>query len=81
MFRVSEGNTLIFGDCTNFIAYGPMGILWRSDRVSWDGVRSVTIRGGELIGEAWAPMGEAWKPFALNVDSGVLRGGSYNLPE
>jgi len=81
MFRVPNQNVIIFGDCTTFLAYGPNGILWRSRRVSWDGVRSVTIKGDELVGEAWTPMGEAWKPFAVELTSGVVRGGSYDLPE
>lgn len=81
MFRVPAENVIIFGDGTNFLAYSSTGILWRSRRVSWDGVRSVTIKGNELVGEAWTPMGESWKPFAIDVISGVVRGGSYDLPE
>jgi hypothetical protein len=81
MFRVPNQNVIIFGDCTNFLAYGPNGILWRSGRVSWDGIRSVTVKDRELVGEAWTPMGETWKPFAVDVTSGVVRGGSYDLPE
>jgi hypothetical protein len=81
MFRVTARNIVIFGDCTNFLAYGANGLLWQSRRVSWDGVRSVSIKDNEVVGEAWTPMGEAWKPFAIDVTSGVVRGGSYNLPE
>ena len=81
IIRVPNSNIIIFGDCTNFMAYGPAGSLWRSQRVSWDGVRNVTIKGNELVGEAWTPMGEEWKPFAVDITSGALRGGSYNLPE
>jgi len=81
IIRVPNANIIIFGDCTNFMAYGPAGTLWRSQRVSWDGVRSVTIKGNELVGEAWTPMGESWKPFAVDIASGALRGGSYDLLE
>jgi hypothetical protein len=81
MFRVPNQDVIIFGDCTNFLAYGPNGILWRSRRVSWDGVRSVSLKDNELVGEAWTPMSEAWKPFAVDVASGFVRGGSYDLPQ
>jgi hypothetical protein len=78
---VPTANMVIFGDSTNFMAYGSGGLRWQSRRVSWDGIRFVTIENNEIVGEAWTPIGEMWQPFAVNITSGDLRGGSYGLPE
>jgi hypothetical protein len=60
-----------------FSALGVDGEVWRSRRISWDGLRSTHLTGDSLTGEAWDPIGEIWVPFALNLEDGTVLGGSY----
>lgn len=68
---------LLLGNGLWFEAIGPEGLLWRSDRISWDGMRSLKITGPNLSGEAWDPLSDSWVPFALDLITGRSRGGSY----
>jgi len=68
---------IIFDDQgIRFFALGPMGLVWESDRVSWEGFRSVRIEGERLRGEAWEPS-DFWYPFELDLNTGEFKGGSY----
>src|ERR1044072_8062729 len=49
---IPEKGIVLFGDCVQFWAYGSSGCLWRSRRISWDGIRSLTLKGEPLPGEA-----------------------------
>jgi hypothetical protein len=59
-----------------FSALGPMGVVWESGRISWDGFRSVHTESELLRGEAWEPS-DAWHPFEIDLGTGEFRGGSY----
>lgn len=63
-------------------ALGAHGITWSSRRISWDGLRNVSLNGDAVRGEAYAPEGAdgAWYPFSVNVRTGEVTGGSYNGP-
>jgi hypothetical protein len=72
---VPEKDILIFGSSTDFEAIGSSGRLWRSSRISWDGIRSLKLEGDTLTGEAWS-FEDVWIPFSLDVNSGEHRGGA-----
>jgi hypothetical protein len=68
---------IIFNDQDiRFFALGPMGFVWESPRVSWDGLRTLQVNGERLCGEAWEP-GDTWHPFELDLNTGSVNGGSY----
>ena len=68
---------VLFGNGIGFEAIGPDGPLWKSDRISWDGVRNLEITGQTLAGKAWDPFQDHWVKFELDVASGRFSGGSY----
>jgi hypothetical protein len=73
---------VLLGNGLWFEAVGPSGSCWRSRRVSWDGMREVVRVGRELRGEAWSPFaGGHWVPFAVDLVSGTVTGGSYSDPD
>jgi hypothetical protein len=79
-FNMPECKVIIFGNGLWFEAIGTGGPFWRSGRISWDGMRDVTIDGSKLTGNAWDISGD-WVPFQLDVTSGNFTGGSYNGPD
>jgi len=70
---------LVFADTVRFEALGVEGVLWRSRRVSWDGMRDFRREGFVLRGEAWEPS-DRWYPFEVDLRSGNVAGGSYSEP-
>lgn len=78
--EVPELNSVVFGNGLWFESLGPEGWRWRSERISWDGMRDLRREGLRLIGEAWSPLEDSWLPFELDLQSGGFSGGSYNCP-
>jgi hypothetical protein len=73
---VPDKNVLIFGSSVDFEAVGASGRIWRSRRISWDGIRSLRLSGETLMGEAW-DLNDKWVPFSLDINSGHHEGGTY----
>lgn len=73
---------VLLGNGLWFEALGSTGTAWRSRRVSWDGLRDVSLKEGVVRGEAYAPEGPdgRWYPFEVDVATGAVSGGSYNGP-
>ncbi len=79
---VPENGLVLLGNGLWLEALGPAGTAWRSRRISWDGMRNVSVDGAIVRGEAYAPEGPqgSWCPFEVDVRTGTVRGGSYNGP-
>jgi len=78
---VASQNVMVMGNGLWFEAIGARGAVWRSRRISWDGMRSLQRHGDEIRGEAYSPMGPPdWLPFTLHLATGDVEGGSYNGP-
>jgi hypothetical protein len=79
---VPESGFVLLGNGLWFEALGPTGTVWRSQRISWDGMRNVSLAGTVVRGEAYAPEGRdgTWYPFEVHVMTGFVSGGSYNEP-
>lgn len=72
---------LILVSPIDLMALGRDGQRWRTRRISWDGMRALTVRDESLRGEAWVPSREErWLPFEVNLKSGDVHGGSYDGP-
>lgn len=53
------------------------GVLWHTRRISWDGFDNISVDATSLTGMAWSPVDEEWYPFAVDLQTGRARGGSY----
>lgn len=77
------------GDCTVFSnglwleATDGERLLWRTQRLSWDGMMEVRVDGERIVGNAYDPLTDAWTPFSIDVATGEASGGSYppELPD
>ena len=56
---------------------GAGGFLWKTQRVSWDGFRNISVAEGVVIGESWSPIQHKWMPFEVDLATGEHAGGSY----
>lgn len=68
---------IVVGNGLEFGAIRADGTGWSSGRISWDGFRNVSISGSVLTGEAYSPLGDAWTPFTLDLQTGECVGAIY----
>lgn len=79
-FEIPEHQMIIFGNGRWFEAINKSGRLWRSGRISWDGMRNTARHESRLTGEAY-DITDRWVPFELDIVSGDFTGGSYTGPD
>jgi len=79
-FKISELGEIVFGNGLWFEAIGRNGHVWRSDRISWDGIKDLVVDGLTLMGHAW-DISDQWMSFSLNLANGEFTGGSYSGPD
>jgi hypothetical protein len=48
-----------------------------TERISWDGIRALSISRGSVTGEAYDLIKNTWMPFQVDLASGRISGGSY----
>lgn len=51
---------------------------WRSRRISWDGMWDLRIENDKVKRSAWSPFDDREHPFAIDLRTGAVEGGSYN---
>lgn len=71
---------LVLADGIGFVARNRDGVVWKSDRVSWDGMRDLSHDGGRVRGFAYSPLDDDYHSFDLDLETGNFSGGSYNGP-
>jgi hypothetical protein len=74
---VPSHSMLVFSDDIRLWGLAPAGLAWRTERISWDGIRRLTVSADHITGEACDPMRDVWTPFRVHLDSGRVTGGSY----
>ena len=77
---MTENGSLICADNTNVtILDNETGELWRSDRISWDGIKDLQIKNNCIIGISYNPTAESdeWIEFSIDLDTKEIKGGSF----
>jgi hypothetical protein len=56
------------------------GEYWDSQRISWDGIKNLSIEGNLVMGLLLNPMNsnDEWIPFSYDINTKVITGGSFN---
>jgi hypothetical protein len=67
---------LVFIDYTELEAYGPGGFLWRTERLSWDGLKVTEVTAEMIRGTAWDSPANREVPFSVDTENGASEGGS-----
>ena len=75
-FRVPFKEVLVFAGFTQMVAYGPQGLLWVSENLSWDGLNVTEVTQDVIKGTGWDSPADAWVPFVIWVDDGRSEGGA-----
>lgn len=75
--ELAERKWQVLADGCDFEARDREGVVWQSERVSWDGMRDLIRRGDQLFGLAYSPFDDGYKEFVLDLLTGKFVGGSY----
>lgn len=59
-------------------ALGAKGILWTTDRLSWEGVTLSAVRDGQLFGTGWNMMEDRDVDFTVDLATGTHTGGGFS---
>jgi hypothetical protein len=73
-------DVLLFVGFHSMLAWGRNGLLWESARLSWEGVRIVSIDGDLLQGMGWNLLTDREVAFSLDLLTGQHQGGGFTAP-
>lgn len=76
LFYLPEREVVIVGNGLWFECEGPSGILWRTQRVSWDGTQDVRLDRNVIRGSAFDVHDQGWHPFTVDIETGTVEGGA-----
>jgi len=65
-----ELNLVVFGEGLRIAACLACNTAWCTERISWDGMRNITVTASTLRGEAWSPVSDRWHPFEVDLLTG-----------
>ena len=46
------------------------GRVWRTRRLSWDGLNDLRVEADRVVGRAWDALNDCWQPFAVDLRTG-----------
>lgn len=79
VLQTSDGS-LVCADNTDItVLDNHTGQLWRSERISWDGLKDLTILGDTLYGKSYDPTNsiQEWSDFSVNLKTKEIKGGTW----
>jgi hypothetical protein len=68
---------LLFVGFHSMLAWGGDGLVWESARLSWEGVRIVSIDGDVLHGMGWNLLTDREVAFSIDLLTGQHQGGAF----
>lgn len=79
-FETDDGR-LILMNSTSLTIIEPYTDHWRTERISWDGMKEVSLKENIISGLAFdaTDSNNEWKEFTYNIDTKTLTGGSYPI--
>jgi hypothetical protein len=77
---VPTQNLLLFSGFHSIIAWGPNGLAWQTERLSWEGIRITSIEDNTLNGTGWNLLTDREVPFTVDLLTGHHQGGGFTQP-
>ena len=76
--HLPELGIILICDGLQFATLKADGEGWASNRIAWDGIRSISIEGARLHAEAYSPISARWHPFSLDLNTGKCTNAIYS---
>lgn len=75
--RYLEGSDMVvFWDATSLLGYRGLTPLWRTGRLSYDGIRLASATEASLMGSGWSAPRATWVAFEVDLRTGASTGGA-----
>ena len=74
---------LILHDSTDLTVFEADGEHWHTERISWDGIKDLTVEGNLVSGVAYEPTvdSDEWVEFVVDLEKRNVKGGSWRQYE
>lgn len=76
VFAIPDRRLIVFADFTKLTAYGPKGIAWETQQLSWDGLKITRVTSEAIQGLAWDSPHQKEVEFLIDTKTGRHQGGS-----
>ena len=73
---LSEQQIILFAGFTSITAVGRAGVIWTTERLSWEGLTITEVDGAVLRGMGWDAPTDKEVPFELDLRTGRHTGGA-----
>ena len=73
---IPEHGLLVVADFTNLFGYNAEKNVWKSERLSWDGIKITSVGSNHIFGLGWDAIADKEVEFALDVRTGEHTGGA-----
>ncbi|HEY6370571.1 MAG TPA: hypothetical protein VIX37_08325 [Candidatus Sulfotelmatobacter sp.] len=78
---INEQDWVVVWDFTRIEAQSIDGIVWRTRRLSWDGLSITEVDAGYMKGLAWDAANESEVEFRVELSTGEHTGGAKDVPD
>lgn len=76
VWPIPDHKMIVLANYTSLAAFGASGFLWKTGRVSFDGITITHINADHIEGEAWDPTARTPPRFLVEIRTGKLTGGA-----
>ncbi len=66
---------LLFVGFQTMLGWGREGVAWQTEKLSWEGIREVAVRGQEAVGLGWDLVADVEREFRVDLLTGKHVGG------
>jgi hypothetical protein len=73
---VPQQGLVLFAGFTSITAVGSSGIVWTTERLTWEGLMITEIEGDRLLGHGWDALADKEVPFEVDLKTGKHTGGA-----
>jgi hypothetical protein len=73
---LGEQGLLVFVGFHSMVAWGALGLVWETRRLSWEGLRLGDVNDGVLHGFGWDLMADKEVAFTVDLRTGESKGGA-----
>jgi hypothetical protein len=70
---------IVLASFTHLVAYNQCGLVWKTEQLSWDNLKIISINDDDLVGEFWDLRTETKQRFAVDLKTGTATGGAVLL--
>ncbi|HEY2170828.1 MAG TPA: hypothetical protein VGJ30_14470 [Candidatus Angelobacter sp.] len=73
---LSHHDLMLFVGFTSITAVGSSGIEWTTERLTWEGLTIIEVKGDKLLGHGWDALADKEVPFEVDLHTGKHQGGA-----